>query len=70
MQKISKVGIGVMHGLRGRIAHDGGAFSVKYMKLSASFLLQRTLPINKMRALGLCPNGLGFQEFAADRGVR
>ena len=38
--------------------------------LSASFLLQRTIPINRMRALALWPNGLGFQEFAADGGFR
>ena len=46
------------------------ALSVKFVKLSASFLLQRTLPINRMRALALVPSGLGFQEFAADGGVR
>ena len=46
------------------------ALSVKFVKLSASFLLQRTLPINRMRALALMPSGLGYQEFAADGGVR
>ena len=42
------------------------ALSVKFMKLSASFLLQRTPPINRMRALEIGSNGLGFQEFVAD----
>ena len=46
------------------------ALFVKFVKLSASFLLQRTLPINRMRALALLPNGLGFHEAAADGGVR
>ena len=43
---------------------------MKFVKLSASSLLQRTLPINKMYALALWLNGLGFLEFAADGGVR
>ena len=35
------------------------------MKLSASFLLHRTLPINRMRALKLGPNGMVFWESTA-----
>ena len=43
---------------------------MKFAKLSASFLLERTLPIDRMRAVALWPSGLAFQEFAADGGVR
>ena len=45
---------------------------MKSVNLSASFLLQRTLPIlrmlpiSRMLALALELNGLGFQEFADD----